>query len=378
MQPPNLFISLSDLKNPGKSSLHRDEISYDRPEDVTNKSTDPNQYLHELDDDSYEVIEDRYKETEEELLSTQKTVQAQQNLITVTSAQLLSKEKEFAIAQEDWRRQLIQAHADVAAKEVQINELERQLADAYTQLVMATGKSMMQILHGSENVSNSPPERKLKRSRTESLSPHLFNKNQKSSSPSDIRSPNFSGSPHPVKQSSYIKWTPEEDELLKAAVALHGTHKWSVIATHVPNRTPMQCSARWLGALNTTIHKGRWTQEEDKLLSAAVSEYIQEGTGGDQATATVPWNKIASNIPNRTGIQCQARWSEALDPTVRKGRWTLEEDEHLKDGVRKYGRCWIRIAQGISGRTQRQCRTRWVQVKEKAGLDDIEDFEEEV
>lgn len=51
------------------------------------------------------------------------------------------------------------------------------------------------------------------------------------------------------KSSTYTRWTPEEDELLRQAVALHGPHKWSLIASHVPNRTPMQCSTRWLGAL---------------------------------------------------------------------------------------------------------------------------------
>jgi len=162
----------------------------------------------------------------------------------------------------------------------------------------------------------------------------------------------------------YTKWTEEEDELLRAAISIYGPHKWSLIAAHVPNRTPMQCSTRWLGALNPTIHKGRWTPEEDASLKEAVSEYV-DLLDSDGHPQPIPWNKIASRIPHRTGIQCQARWSEALDPSVRKGKWSPEEDEVLKEGVRRYGRCWIRIAELIDGRTQRQCRTRWVQIKNK-------------
>lgn len=79
----------------------------------------------------------------------------------------------------------------------------------------------------------------------------------------------------------------------------------------------------------------------------------------------LPWSKIAQCIPNRTGIQCQARWTEALDPAVRKGRWKKEEDEMLKLGVEKFGCCWIRVAGSIPGRTQRQCRTRWNQIQSK-------------
>ncbi|KAI8140269.1 Homeodomain-like protein [Fennellomyces sp. T-0311] len=166
------------------------------------------------------------------------------------------------------------------------------------------------------------------------------------------------------KSSTYTRWTAEEDELLRQAVALHGPHKWSLIASHVPNRTPMQCSTRWLGALNPNIHKGRWTEHEDAVLKYSFLEFsgIPDGEGGFQP---IPWNRIAERIPNRTGIQCQARWTEALDPTVRKGKWSEEEDVLLRAGVEKFGRCWIRIAETVPGRTQRQCRTRWMQIKYK-------------
>ena len=65
----------------------------------------------------------------------------------------------------------------------------------------------------------------------------------------------------------------------------------------------------------------------------------------------------------RTGIQCQARWSEALDPTVRKGKWTPEEDAMLYKGVSEYGQSWIKVASKVRGRTQRQIRTRWMQIR---------------
>ncbi|CAG8546689.1 10047_t:CDS:2 [Paraglomus occultum] len=188
--------------------------------------------------------------------------------------------------------------------------------------------------------------------------------------PSSAASPG-PASPNPVSQKPpvYTKWTEEEDELLRAAITMYGPHKWSLIAAHVPNRTPMQCSTRWLGALNPTIHKGRWTPEEDAALKEAVAEYIH-ALDADGNPQPIPWNKIATRIPHRTGIQCQARWSEALDPRVRKGKWSSDEDDILKEGVKRFGRCWIRIAEMINGRTQRQCRTRWVQIQNKQAKQD--------
>ncbi|GAA5815469.1 hypothetical protein MFLAVUS_008981 [Mucor flavus] len=161
----------------------------------------------------------------------------------------------------------------------------------------------------------------------------------------------------------YCRWTEEEDKLLFEAVNSHGPHKWSLIARNIPNRTPVQCSTRWLGALNPHVHKGRWSKEEDEVLTDSVRPYLK-----GKITLTednLPWSKIAQHIANRTGIQCQARWTEALDPAVRKGRWKKEEDEMLKKGVEKFGCCWIRVAGSIPGRTQRQCRTRWNQIQSK-------------
>ncbi|KAI7900561.1 Homeodomain-like protein [Cokeromyces recurvatus] len=173
---------------------------------------------------------------------------------------------------------------------------------------------------------------------------------------------------HSIKRnrrpSTYSRWTNEEDELLRQAVQSYGPHKWALIASHVPNRTPMQCSTRWLGALNPNIHKGRWTENEDAVLRYSVLEYANR-TDAEGRTQPIPWNKIAERISNRTGIQCQARWTEALDPYVRKGKWGADEDSLLVLGVKEFGRCWIRIAETIPGRTQRQCRTRWMQLKYK-------------
>jgi hypothetical protein len=54
-----------------------------------------------------------------------------------------------------------------------------------------------------------------------------------------------------------------------------------------------------------------------------------------------------------------------LDPNIRKGRWSVDEDELLFEAKKKYGCCWVRVATMIPTRTQRQCRTRWNQLQSR-------------
>jgi hypothetical protein len=44
----------------------------------------------------------------------------------------------------------------------------------------------------------------------------------------------------------------------------------------------------------------------------------------------------------------------------RRGKWNDDEDELLTNGVKIYGKTWVKIAEMIPGRTQRQCRTRFL------------------
>ncbi|KAI9300232.1 Homeodomain-like protein [Cunninghamella echinulata] len=109
----------------------------------------------------------------------------------------------------------------------------------------------------------------------------------------------------------------------------------------------------------SNVHKGRWSTEEDEILLEAVQTYLKKKI----SVSELPWNQIADCIPNRTSVQCQSRYTEALDPMIRKGRWDKYEDELLHEAILKVGCCWIRVADCIPSRTQRQCRTRWNQIK---------------
>ncbi|EGR27325.1 myb-like DNA-binding domain protein [Ichthyophthirius multifiliis] len=92
-----------------------------------------------------------------------------------------------------------------------------------------------------------------------------------------------------------------------------------------------------------------WKPEEDELLKDLVKKHGPKN-----------WKKIASYFENRTDVQCLHRWQKVLNPNLVKGPWTKEEDEIVTQLVIKQGpRKWSQIAKHLPGRIGKQCRERW-------------------
>ncbi|KAL0572570.1 hypothetical protein V5O48_009390 [Marasmius crinis-equi] len=144
-----------------------------------------------------------------------------------------------------------------------------------------------------------------------------------------------------VEKAASRPWTKAEDELLRAAVGVHGAHdNWKAVASQVPGRNNKACRKRWLHSLSPTIKKTPWTGDEDNRLLELMAIHGQK------------WSLIARQIPGRTDDACSKRYNEALDPNLRKGEWTSEEDERLLTTLAEIGQySWKEIGQclGRSG-----------------------------
>jgi hypothetical protein len=69
------------------------------------------------------------------------------------------------------------------------------------------------------------------------------------------------------------KWSVEEDGILREAVKKYGESNWQTVANMLEGRTGQQCLHRWTKTVNPVIKRGRWSAEEDKMLLAAVKAY---------------------------------------------------------------------------------------------------------
>ncbi|XP_031457714.1 snRNA-activating protein complex subunit 4-like [Phasianus colchicus] len=149
------------------------------------------------------------------------------------------------------------------------------------------------------------------------------------------------------------EWTEEETERLKDIAAKHGYLDWQTVAQELgTNRTAFQCLQKYQ-AYNKDLKRKEWTKDEDKMLL----ELVQEMRVGSH----IPYKKIAYYMEGRDSAQLIYRWTKSVDPSLKKGPWTPEEDAMLLAAVEKYGeRDWYKIRTEVPGRSDAQCSDRYL------------------
>jgi hypothetical protein len=188
-------------------------------------------------------------------------------------------------------------------------------------------------------------------------------------SPDDTRTvPVTPATPKPASHAPRRNWKGAEDTKLSEAVKKHGKD-WPAVAKLVDGRTSLQCCRRWVRHLDPALEKsaGKWTPEEDAQLIEAVKKHGS------------CWVKVAALVPGRTDMSCRQRWVMTLNPdrasnTVEpvtpatplpasyapRRNWKGEEDAKLSKAVKNHGKDWVAVAAMVPGKTNDQCRQRWV------------------
>ncbi|KAI0513914.1 hypothetical protein KFK09_009946 [Dendrobium nobile] len=95
--------------------------------------------------------------------------------------------------------------------------------------------------------------------------------------------------------------------------------------------------------------KGLWSPEEDQKLKDYILQY---GHGC--------WSSIPAKAGlQRNGKSCRLRWINYLRPGLKRGIFTSEEEEIIMSLHAKLGNKWSRIAAHLPGRTDNEIKNYW-------------------
>jgi hypothetical protein len=152
-----------------------------------------------------------------------------------------------------------------------------------------------------------------------------------------------------IKESG--SWTADEVLLLQKLVEQYrdAAPRWNDIAGNFHNRSAFECLAKWQGISNNHAIKGKgsWTAEEDQILREKRAIYGRK------------WAKIASHLPGRHGKQCRERYVNHLNPELKKGEWTDDEEAVLVAMRQVHGNRWANISKELPGRSDNDVKNHW-------------------
>lgn len=196
--------------------------------------------------------------------------------------------------------------------------------------------------------------------------------------------------------------------MARTVVNRKGRPRWTDIVPFCEGRSCKDLLVRWEHTLNPNFKRGTWSQDElrDLARAVAVTDDPQDCAGIARSLSTrrtsrqvltrllygkqvgrksTPeedtllgdavarrgrkWVAVSRELPSRENKQCYERWSDQLDPNIRRGPWTPEEDGRLLAAhASAKAAHWSIVSVEVRTRSKRQCRYRWMRLQARADL----------
>ncbi|KAI9270438.1 hypothetical protein BDA99DRAFT_501789 [Phascolomyces articulosus] len=116
------------------------------------------------------------------------------------------------------------------------------------------------------------------------------------------------------------RWSEEEVARLEQLVRVYRGQDWDSIEQGMGTRTKRQCLERWRWQQAGGLKKGRFTEDEDAAIIAAVQQYGENFAKIKEVTRS-----------ERTARNISQHYRYALCPNTDRSPWTVEEENRMYD-----------------------------------------------
>ena len=140
---------------------------------------------------------------------------------------------------------------------------------------------------------------------------------------------------------------------------------WNFVASLIPGVQGEHCMFKWLSLKKNNLSENNWSEKESNLLDKIVKKLGDNDWGA--ISQQLYYSNSSVNKTYRCPKQCREHWNCYLNPKLKKGPWSKNEDLLLLNCVKdNHGsKKWAEMIGLFNGRTENALKNRFTLIMEK-------------
>lgn len=147
------------------------------------------------------------------------------------------------------------------------------------------------------------------------------------------------------EKKKFTEWSAQEDEILLQMTENDSRKNWKKISECIKTKTIERCRYRYF-QINPHIKHGNWTKEEDEVLHRLVKKH------------GLCWQKISKFMKKRNAKQIRSRYVNYIFEGINKSKFSECEDQIILENYKSFKSNWIKYCSLIPNRSPRQIENR--------------------